>query len=232
MKTAALWLLPAFALTSVGSLTYATNKSLDDGDGIKKHDSKMAKTVHFEHDTDFDTYLTSVRSYMLVLPRNGLFGASRVPTFHGASRSAIPGYKELDGLAKSYSFSSFVVGQYSRETIDQMKQYQKAHRESHYDIPKDRITRIHSNWQGAGFASQQIDSNAAQIRAAVINLKALLDKKSYSDYSDEIKMGNNPSWIMAKAVVASDKACYSCHKDIKEGQPIGYVMAVIQKNQP
>ena len=102
MKQAALWLIPAVALTTIGSLTYASNRPKAD-EGPKRHEEKvLTKTVPFAHDQEISTYLTSIRSFMLTPPRDGRFGASRIPTFHGVTKNKVPGYNEVEALTKDY----------------------------------------------------------------------------------------------------------------------------------
>ena len=62
--------------------------------------------------------------------------------------------------------------------------------------------------------------------------KSKVDKEGFDLYSQEIKLKGQPAWIMVKSVIASDKSCYSCHIKIKEGAPIGQVMAILTKRQP
>jgi hypothetical protein len=61
----------------------------------------------------------------------------------------------------------------------------------------------------------------------VNNVKALMDKNGFETYSEKISINKKAGWIMAKAVTASDKSCYSCHTNVKEGQPIGHVIAAV-----
>jgi hypothetical protein len=239
MKQSALWLLPVVALASVGSLTYATSKSTIVEDGTKKHDSKVvSKLVPFAHDTEIDKYLTSVASYMLVPPRNGSFGASRVPTFHGTNIGSIPGYQDISELAKKSSIASFVVGTFPDDALKGYRDYQKANPNQKIEIPTYRITRVHSLYQNLGYATQQgkMPDRGAQtydeLRKLVQQVKKTIDEKGYDAYSESVSVNGAPGFIMAKAVHAVDKSCYSCHSNIKEGEPIGNVVAAIWKKAP
>jgi hypothetical protein len=140
MKQAALWLLPAVALASVGSLTYATSRPTHEEEGKKSDIKVVTKIVPFAHDTEIDKYLTSIRSFMLVPPRNGQFGAMRIPTFHGASKSSIPGYKEVQLLGEDFSFSSSVVGTLPNDSLDAYKQYKVANTAQNIQVPTYRVT--------------------------------------------------------------------------------------------
>ncbi len=153
MKQAGFLLLPAVALTSVGALTYATSQprmepvakhlSSPTNEGTKWNDSHIAsKTVPFAHDNEIDAYLTSIRSFMLTPPRDGRFGASRIPTFHGVSKNKVPGYNEIEKLGEANSFASFVIGEIPKETIAELKDYKEMYPEYKLEIPKYRVTQV------------------------------------------------------------------------------------------
>ena len=240
MKQAAFWLLPAVAFTSVGSMTYATSQpkfesgarhsTLLNDEATKKSDSYVvSKTVPFPHDSDIDTYLTSIRSFMLTPPRDGRFGAGRIPTFHGVSRNSIPGYKEVAKLGEENSFASFVVGEIPKETIASYKDYKEKHPEYKFEIPKYRVTRVHNIWHQPAAAAQSAAKPIDNPQIVVDKIKGIMDSKGYETYSQSTVIDGVPGWVMAKAVRASDKSCYGCHTTIKEGQPIGHVVAILWK---
>lgn len=241
MKQAALWLLPAVALTSVGSLTYATSQPRIESstkylsqppvdEGTKRNDSHIvSKTVPFAHDSEIDTYLTSVRSFMLTPPRDGRFGASRIPTFHGVSKNKIPGYNEIEKLGDGNSFASFVVGETPQEMISALKDYKEKHPEYKLDIPKYRVTYVHHIRHQAIMASQSAAKETVTPKMVVNKVKEVMDSKGYETYSQATEIDGIPGWVMAKAVRASDKSCYGCHNTVKEGEPIGHVVAILWK---
>lgn len=232
MKQAALWHIPAVALTTIGSLTYASNRPRAD-EGPKRHEEKvLTKAVSFAHDQEISTYLTSIRSFMLTPPRDGRFGASRIPTFHGVSKNKVPGYTEVEALTKEYSFASYVVGEMPKETVAAIKRYESEHpdvvKNPH---PKLRITSVHrvaSNPPKLPNGSRYPNYYGYQ---AALDTKSIMDKAGFETYSEQVTIDGAPGWIMAKAVRASDKSCYSCHTTIKEGEPIGHVIAAIWKKQ-
>ena len=224
--------MPVLALASVGSLTYATSRPLEDGDKKKSDSHKNSKLVHFAHDADIDTYLTSIRSFMLTPPRNGLFGASRVPSFHGVSRGAIPGYKEVEALGKDNSFASYVVGGMPSETVEAYKKYAQQNPTQGIVVPKYRVTTVHIMWEGFRRTAGQVQKSQIDLTNSINKVKSTMDNEGYETYSEEVKINGSPAWIMAKSVVASDKSCYSCHSNVKEGAPIGHVMAILSKKVP
>ena len=228
MKFTATWILPIVALASIGSLTYATSRPMIRDEETKKKDSHIvSKLVPFKHDTEIDTYLTSIRSYMLTPPRDGRFGGGRIPTFHGASRSSIPGYKEVEALGVDHSFASFVVGEMPKETIKAYAEYKAKNPDQNIEIPKYRSTLVHSMIKPQTGVSPRTNG-FKQIPQSVVNdVKATVDKQGYDAYSHAVKIDGVEGWIMAKAVRASDKSCYGYHTTIKEGQPIGHVIAVL-----
>ncbi|MBS1702532.1 MAG: hypothetical protein JST12_12775 [Armatimonadetes bacterium] len=231
----AFWGISATLVASICSLTYATSAPRGDGDLDKNHKTsgeKKSKTVKFAHDKDIDTYLTSVRSFMLVPPRNGLFGASRVPTLHGATGEKIPGYKEVQDLAADkYMINSFVVGKMPDEVI---AAYEKSAKEGRFlgQVPHYRVTPVHMTFLEGADRRQESQTIAAEVRKRVTDLDAECMKEDYEDYSTSFDVAGHHAWLMAKAVRASDKTCYSCHTNIKEGQPIGYVMAALIEKAP
>lgn len=229
MKLASLWLLPAIALTSIGSLTHATSRPSHEDGGPKKGDNKVVSSVvKFDHDADIDAYLTSIRSFMLTPPRDGRFGASRVPTFHGEHIGKIPGYKEINQLKDVMMVNSFVAGAMSGEMLKNWKDYKTANPNQNIEIPEYRITRVHTV-QGSEPQLQVTPNLQKEILAAVSQTKKLVNEKGYDTYSNSITVNGAKGWIMSKAVRAFDKSCYSCHSDIKEGQPIGHVIATVLK---
>ncbi len=237
----AIWLLPTALLALIGSITYAT--SAPDGgakkSGDKGKDSK--KVVHFEHDKDIDTYLTTVRSFMLVPPRDGFFGASRVPTLHGSNQGKIVGYDEIKSIvAKDYMLQSFVVGRMPKERMDMYQKLVDEGKMLDKNVPKYRITSVHYEFptlQGTNAAQDQaLREQFVKVNNAVsAQIKATAEQcfsKGYDEYSDSFDAGGQKSWVSAKSVIASDKSCYSCHTNIKQGEPIGYVIAALVKRQP
>lgn len=234
------WLLPTAALALIGSITYAT--SGPDGGGKKPTDKgKNSKTVHFEHEKDIDTYLTSVRSFMLVPPRDGRFGASRVPTLHGSTQNKIPGYDEVKSIvAKEYMLQSFVVGHMPKERIEMYRKLIAEGKMLDKNLPKYRMTSVHyeipvlqgTNAEQDQALRQQFIKTSRDVNEKALAAVDLCFSKGYDDYSDSFMAGGQKSWVSAKSVIASDKSCYSCHTDVKQGEPIGYVVAVLVKKQP
>jgi hypothetical protein len=226
MKQAALWLIPAVALASVGSLTYATSRPTIE-DGAKKSDAKVvSKIVPFAHDTEIDKYLNSIRSFMLVPPRDGNFGARRVPTFHGTNIGSVPGYKDVAELTKNSSMASFVVGTFPAESLKGLKDYQQANPNQKIEIPTYRTTSIHSFYRNDAKGNQSLNQYQ-ELRKLVEHAKKTVDAKGYETFSESVTVGGAAGFIMSKAVQATDKSCYSCHANIKPGEPIGHVMAAI-----
>ena len=232
MKRAAMWLLPTLTLTSIGSLTFATSQPRID-EGSKGSESKHStKVVHFAHDSEIDTYLTSIRSFMLTPPRDGRFGASRIPTFHGRPKGDIPGFEAVRELAKEYQFGSYVVGAAPPDMIDSYKQYNLKNPNQPLTIPKYRVTPVHMMWDSLRRQASQTKDTQSRLTEVIESTKAKVEKEGYDVYAREVKLNGETAWIMVKSVVATDKSCYSCHANIKEGAPIGHVMAVLAKRQP
>jgi hypothetical protein len=233
MKRAALWLLPAFALTSIGSMTLATSRLKIDDSNNEGDPNGSNNIFRFAHDEEIDTYLTSIRSYMLTPPRNGRFGANRIPTFHGRPKGEVPGFEAIRNLAKKYQFASYVVGATPPDSNAAYKQYNEKHPNQPIEITKYRVTPVHMMWDGLRAAQSQTKNLNLQMSGAIDSAKGKADKDGYEVYSQEVKLEGCPAWIMVKSVTASDKSCYSCHTNIKEGAPIGHVMAILsQKSKP
>ncbi len=228
---------------SVVAVALATSAPIVKFDDPKTDKDKTIKKVSFAHDSEVDTYLTSVRSFMLVPPRDGRFGASRVPTLHGVAHSTIPGFDAVSKLVnENYTVASYVVGKMPDEWLHRYDEAIKNGQVKQSDIPKYRATMVHWNQPATQTTSQTAQQRVANGRNynefrkdMMTKIMATQDKclqEGLSEYSDSIQVGAKPSWIMAKSVVASDKSCYSCHTNIKQGEPIGYVMAVLVKNSP
>lgn len=232
MKQAAIWLIPAVALTTIGSLTYASNRPIGH-EGTKRHEEKvLTKIVPFPHDQEISTYLTSIRSFMLTPPRDGRFGASRIPTFHGVVKNKVPGYNEVEALTKEFSFASYVVGEMPKDAVAAIKQYES----EHPDVVKNpqpnlRITSVHRVASNPPKLPNNSRYPTYYGYQAALDTKSIMDKAGYDTYSEKVTIDGNPGWIIAKAVRASDKSCYSCHATIKEGEPIGHVVAAIWKKE-
>lgn len=226
MKTAVFWVLPILAVSSIGSMTFATSHPIVN-DNEKKRESKgTSKLVSFKHDREIDKYLTSISSFMLVPPRDGRFGASRVPTFHGSAIRTVPGYKEIEALGNESSIASFVVGAMPKEMVDSYAKYKISNPEA--EIPKVRSTLIHFLMK-PGIDQQNIHR---ELRKIVEKTKEKVDKEGYDAYSEPLNVPGISGNILAKAIRASDKSCFGCHATIKPGEPIGYVMAAIWNKAP
>ena len=234
------WLVPATSIILFASLTYATSRP-DDDKSKNKNSEKVLKKAKFAYENDIDTYLSSIRSFMLVPPRDGRFGASRVPTLHGSAPSKIPGYDKVNELTeKDYSLSSFVAGRMPQSYLKGYEGAVKNGQMKESDIPKYRITSVHRliqmhrpHEQSAVKAYQKKFGELSNaIYHETVAVEDLCLKEGYDTFSDSFKVDGKEAWVMAKSVHATDKSCYSCHTDIKEGQPIGYVIAFLMKNQP
>lgn len=233
MKQALIWLIPAIALTSVGSLTYATIHPDDGTKSVPKHDSNpKTKIVHFAHDAEIDTYLGSIRSYMLVPPRDNRFGASRVPTFHGRNIQSVPGYKDISSLTKDNSLVSYVVGVMPPEQIKNYQDYLAKNPTATFKLPKFRSTIIHWLDQTPRHSREGMDKIMMELTETVQTVKTKVDNEGYETYSQAVTLDGASGHIMAKAIKATDKSCYGCHTSIKEGQPIGHVIAAIWEKRP
>ena len=245
MKQAALWLLPAVALTSVGSLTYATSQPRIESStnharpplvdvGTKENDShNVSKTVPFVHDSEIDTYLTSVRSFMLTPPRDGRFGASRMAPMYFHNVNRVTGYEDVKVLSKDISFMSFVVGAQSPAEFVH-SQNANPSTDPKLQVPKYRTTTVHSTYgtpiYGRYTANRfKGDKAITDVLDSISSVKAKVDKGGYETYSQAVTINSTPGWIMAKAVRASDKSCYGCHNTVKDGEPIGHVVAILWK---
>lgn len=231
-----------------GAIAYATSApvhkapTLDRTDKTDKTTSKVHK-IKFKHDGEIDAYLTSIRSYMLVPPRDGLFGASRIPTLHGQGRNKIPGYQDVAKFGEeNLQFASFVVGLQPAENLKYYQEAVSAGRMKESDVPKFRQTAVHwvtPNGKAKDVVAQQIEStptllvvNRKELYAEVSKFQEKCMTEGYDDFSDSIKIAGRSGYIVMKAVKASDKSCYSCHTNIKEGEAIGFVSAVLIKNDP
>lgn len=236
---AALLATPIACLALVASLTFAT--SAPDGDlGKKPAKEKVAIKAKFPEQSQLDTYLTSVRSFMLIPPRDGRFGASRVPTLHGSQGSGIPGYKDIEQFKeKDMAFWSYVGGKMPQQIRDQILKGREDYRKQHpdvkmtnYEIPVSRITPVHAeipqNFSNPKDYGSLYNSVFVQIR----DTEELCRKEGYDTYANSFTVGGKEGWILAKSVRASEKSCYSCHSETKEGEPIGYVLAAIVMKGP
>ena len=227
MKTAVLWVLPILAVSSIGSITFATShpRLLH---SPKNHDSKV---VPFKYDNEVEKYLISVSSYMLVPPRDGIFGAMRVPTFHGKNISTVPGYDTIKSINKDISIASFVVGRLPESTVQAYAEYKQANPKQKIEVPEFRVTRIHALYKNA-MNPESRNYLSQELHPIVENAQKTALAKGYDTFSQGINVGGVSGYIMAKAIRASDKSCYGCHATIKPGEPIGYVMAAIWNKAP
>lgn len=167
------------------------------------------------HDKDIRTYLKSVGSFMEVPPRDGRFGASRVPTIHGQVSNSIPGYAQVKTLGAEYDLVSGTVGKHPMRPDE--------------STAKPRMAMVHRvNTTGKYKIFNSIPY--ATIMAEVSKVAALSpDDVGYAAAVanvDQAKLN-----IMTHVVKAPDDSCSKCHADTKKGDVVGHVYAAYIENK-
>ena len=231
--------LPVMSLALVAAVTMATSAPTD-GDSSKKTatNEKVFRNGKFAEQDQVDTYLTSVRSYMLVPPRDGRFGASRVPTLHGTQSGGVPGFKDIQKLSeKDFAVWSYVAGKMPQQMRDSLMKSQETYHKTHpeYKVPEtpeSRISYVHNAIPENFDAPRALSNLYRDVMIEARKMEKLCRIEGYDAYSTSVKIDGKDGWVVAKSVRASEKSCYSCHTETKEGQPIGYVMAILVKKAP
>ncbi len=232
-------LIKSLALGTAGMvLCYGCQSGVPSAAGPTTPPTSVSKPV-FEHPKEVDDYLVAVRKFMLVAPRNGRFAETRVANFRDGIKHEIGGYQAMDQIGKDNDFMSFVVGISPEMFVSKVTH--PAGQPNHGRQPSQlvemisgpghiRVGDIHSviNHEPRG-----LESTMRKDAVAVIEkLQPTLAKEKNENFAQEMTVANKPAWVIAKSVVAPDKSCYSCHSNVKEGVPIGHVVAVIWKSSP
>ena len=174
-----------------------------------------------------------------VFNRNGRFAESRVPNFREGIKHVVSGYKNMEQIGKDNDFMSFVVGRTAEMDISRIafpagQPSSKGNSTPIVDksstVSFVRVGDIHSvvNHEARGLESAMRKDAIAFLE----KLQPTLVKEKSETFAQEMTVANKPAWVFAKSVVAPDKSCYTCHSNVKEGEPIGHVVAVIWKSSP
>ena len=187
------------------------------------------------HKVEYEKYLEQMHSYLRTPPRDGVFGADRIPNLHGKFADNLPAFKAIAALQGTVQMRSAVIG-------FQPVKYSKVEGEDAQQLPdnKDdvRITPVHLLTPNLSLAhngpnmltDDGKDASSAAWSVGVDELRRFAVKlrdKPKETYSEQGTVLGKPSWLVAKAVHASENSCYKCHTNIKKGQPIGYVVAMV-----
>lgn len=217
----------ASALVIGGAIVMATTPHSPASDNDKPElKEKAVKLKVLPKNEEMRTYLKSVAGFMEVPPRDGSFGASRVPTIHGSPGQGIPGYEEVRNLSKQFEFTSGVIGDKPYEvllggkTAQQVRQVPPSRRMRavHYLIPNQ-----------PGKLYNTIDR---QMIMAKLDQLLATNSDSMGYRADIAETDKGKLYLMSKAVKATDEGCYKCHSNVKKGDAIGHVYAVYTEIQP
>ncbi len=190
-----------------------------------------------ERRKEFDQYLTQMRSYLQTPPRDGVFGADRIPNIHGKFASEIPAFKTIQSFQGKIQVRSAVIGfnrvKYTKvsDPEDQLPDNTDPVRITpvHLLTPDKSLTHNAPNLlydDGADAFSAAWKVGSDSLRQAALKLQ----RSHPESFSEAVSFRGQPAWILGQAVHASVDSCYKCHRDIPKGQPIGYVTALISKN--
>ena len=113
------FLLSASTIIAFLGITSCAPKSQERDISSKDSDSNKilapgenSKTTAFLHDKEIDTYLTSVKGFLLEMPNDKIFGGSRIEPIakHFSRASAVKGYSEVQNLTGEFAIRTFVIG--------------------------------------------------------------------------------------------------------------------------
>lgn len=239
-----LFLLSASTIIAFLGITSCAPRSQERDITSKDSDSNKilapgenSKTTAFLHEKEIDTYLTSVKGFLLEMPTNGKFGKSRLDPFvnHATKTTQVKGYDEVQRLTNDFTIRTFVIGS-KKPILKRSDRTVTIHLRP--PIPKLDSSSVRLSEaladQYKSFLTMSLNFDPRvpfepEIVGAVLRLKPMLDEKGYDTYSEPIKVNGVMGNLLVKAVRAPSNECLSCHTNIKPGQPIGYAMATIWK---
>lgn len=173
-------------------------------------------------------YLDQMRSYLRTPPRDGVFGADRIPNLHGQDAYKIQAFRTIKSLENKIQIRSATIGFHRIQ--DSIEPEPPSHNQS-----KARITSVHLLTSESSFLDDdKPNTDLGTWHQGLTTQEAFATKYLRNNTQDtvvqKIEFNGKPGWIMAKAVRASEDSCYSCHKEIKHSEPIGYVEAMLSSN--
>jgi len=219
----------------IGAVSYATiyrpaafdSKPVVNKPVLVKNDAPKAP-----HQDEVQDYLQEMKSYLQTPPRDGVFGSDRIPTLHGKESEEIPAYEAIRALEGKVNIRSAVLGLEPAEEMKRMADISLADGVKPHNEPTDhiRLSDVHyqtSNQEESEQASKRWDNETDALRKFAVETR----KKGVDQNVQKVSINGKENWIIAQAVHASVNSCYKCHTNVKKGEAIGYVTAIISEGK-
>ncbi len=219
----------------IGAVSYATlarpaRFPSKDVIPAKKEAPKVAEAkIVAPHQEEIEKYLDQMGSYMQTPPRDGVFGSDRIPTLHGRESDDIQAYDSIRNLEGKYYLRSIVLGLEPKDEVTYKKAFvttAPGTKIQNSDTDKIRLSDVHyvtPDHDDETYVAEKWESETEALRKFAVSIR----KKGLERDVETIQVNGRQHWVVAKAIHASVNSCYKCHDNVKKGEPIGYVAALI-----
>lgn len=190
---------------------------------LKEADSKNPVAPHQDVVQD---YLDQMKGYMQTPPRDGVFGSDRIPTLHGKESEFIKPYEAIRDLEGKVRLRSTVLGLEPVQSGKSSADIALVNGVKPQNGPADHIRLNDVHFVSADNiydAAELWDKETDALKEFAVEIR----KKGLESDVQKVTIDGKPNWIVAKAVHASVNSCYKCHANVKKGEAIGYVAALI-----
>lgn len=181
------------------------------------------------HQDEIEKYLDQMGTYMQTPPRDGVFGSDRIPTLHGRESDDITAYESIRDLEGKNYLRSVVLGLEPKDDVTAKSTpvvTAPGTKIQNSETDKIRLSDVHyvtPDSSEEGNAIKEWNSETEALRKFAVSIR----KKGLEQDVETLNLNGKQHWIVAKAIHASVNSCYKCHDNVKKGEPIGYVAALI-----